>query len=239
MITQPPEYEGIRAMGSVGNQPSRTGSDLLTTRAQALNNTRRDQPSHTDASFAIIDASRSRAQVHNDLLTSRDRYLQSEAATEDWTQKHTNQQYALHPVKSATNTNPDISQINGPNPFEVGSKEWMEEFDKRMGFPVPTLPERPRNQKVRGETYKEWYVRHGCKAKWDPWGICMVEPSFESANQDENILLEDSTGSGWLLYQCLEGEALNSGMADPNVMGLSSSKVARNKVEDERFPFTD
>lgn len=198
---------------------------------------RRAQRNGMNDSSIMIDASPSHDQSHNDLLSSCEKYLQREATTEDWAQQHTKQQYYRQPMKPATKLTPEQSQINGPNPFEVGSKEWMEELDKRMGFSLPTLPDHPRDQEVRGETYKDWYARHGCKTEWDPSGFCMVEPRFGYESHVDDTFLENE--AGWLLDQYVEEKTLGFGMVGPSAFGEASSEVARNEVENEGLAFQE
>lgn len=239
MKIQLPGHEGTRIPSPTSNQVSCIAPDLLTTRAHAWNQARVARHGGMNTSSDIFDTDRSQGQVHNDLLDSREKYLHSETVTEDWAHQHTNQHYSRQITQPAKPVVPDKSKICGPNPYEVGSKEWMEEFDKRMGFPVPALPDRPKYQEVRGEPYMDWYARHGSKTEWDTLGFRMVEPIFASGNREDNPLPE-SNEAGWLLNQYLKENNLRAGMREPDALGLSESEVAQNEVEDENpFPYVD
>ncbi|QDS71125.1 hypothetical protein FKW77_009783 [Venturia effusa] len=137
---------------------------------------RRVHSSKSKTTVAIGDSSQDR--FTNDLLEARENYLQSEAITEDWARAHTKQCYSQRTTRLREKASPDNRKMRGPNPHEIGTKEWMEEFDRRMGLKLPPLQDRPPEQEVPGETYKDWYDREGCKTEWDPLGFCMVEPDI-------------------------------------------------------------
>lgn len=142
-----------------------TTADSPTTWPHTWTQVRTSHSSGTIASAGTKDAVQSQDQVHSDFMRAREGYLQSEATTDDWAQKHTKQRYSRQKTEPAKKAVLDDNRTYGPNLYEIGSKEWMEEFDRRMGTKVLPLPDRPKAQEMRGEIYHEWHARYGCKTE--------------------------------------------------------------------------
>lgn len=168
MPFQLPPNDEVLTAGAFNDQVSDTTPVLPATRPHTWTQVRTAHPCRTNASAGMSDAVRSQDQVHSDFMKSREAYLQSEATTKDWTHKRTKQRYSRKKAEPSTKAAPNNSKTCGPNPYEVGSKEWLEEFDRRMGIKGLPLPDRPKDQEVRGETYHEWHARYGGKTEWDP-----------------------------------------------------------------------
>lgn len=212
MPFQLPPNDEVLTAGAFNDQVSDTTPVLPATRPHTWTQVRTAHPCRTNASAGMSDAVRSQDQVHSDFMKSREAYLQSEATTKDWTHKRTKQRYSRKKAEPSTKAAPNNSKTCGPNPYEVGSKEWLEEFDRRMGIKGLPLPDRPKDQEVRGETYHEWHARYGGKTEWDPMAFCTVEPDpvalFDSelawnGDEVENLFpgVDMSSINQWLAHR--------------------------------------